>query len=166
MQHQGSSEGTRDRVGARATGRVTQYTDPGHTPTYSYSGCVCETLHEYILAYPMLIQQASHTGACTQTVANRAGNQKIRSQHSRGKKRKRGKNSPSSWRFSSCFLGLVFGIQAIQNPHGGLHISIHDGCGHTKQKQPNQRGTVSNLWNRNGLQLPKRIFHLSPFITR
>lgn len=35
--------------------RITHYTGPGHTHTYSYSGGIGETLHEYILAYTMLI---------------------------------------------------------------------------------------------------------------
>lgn len=58
--------------------RMTQYTGPGHTHAYSYSGGVCATLHEYVLAYTMLIQQVPNTSARTQTVANRAGNPKIR----------------------------------------------------------------------------------------
>lgn len=93
-----------------------------------------------MLAYAVLIQQVSHTSVCTYTVANRAGNPKTRPWHAStkkeekergGKRRKRG--NLSSWPCSSCFFSLVFGIQAIQNPHCSLQISFHNICGYTRR---------------------------------
>lgn len=73
------------------------------------------------------------------------------------------KGSSSSWSCSSCF-GSVFGIQAIQNSHYSLRISVHNICRYTNQRQQNQMGSISNPWNRMRLHLPKTVSQISPFI--
>lgn len=134
---------------------------------YSCSGCVCETLHEQHICYTVLTQQVSNTSACPEAVANRVGNPKTIPWSARDKttttKNTKKKGSSSSWSCSSCF-GSVFGIQAIQNSHYSLRISVHNICRYTNQRQQNQMGSISNPWNRMRLHLPKTVSQISPFI--